>query len=486
MGSLPLRQAYRESFVPLRDFATNAFSRAAGAPLISGNRLRLLRDATENYPAWLQAIGTAQRTIHFESYIIHADDIGRQFAEALTEKARQGVRVRLIYDWLGSLGHAPRRFWRRLAESGIQVRCFNPPRLDSPLGWLRRDHRKMLSVDGRIGFVTGLCVGRRWVGDPAKGIEPWRDTGVQIEGPAVADLEDAFAHMWTLLGSPIPEEDLVPADHLQPAGDVALRIVASYPNMAGLYRFDQLISALAERSIWLTDAYFLGTAPYIKALGAAAMDGVDVRLLLPDASDVPLVRSLSRAGYRELLEAGVRVFEWKGPMMHAKTAVADGRWARVGSTNLNLASWLGNWELDVVAEDQAFAQRMEQMYLEDLNHSTEVVLRERKVCLCGPFAGQPRAPRLAEGSARRAVTGLMRVSNTVGAVITSRRALGPEEMVVMVSVAVLLLCVTLIAVLWPVAVIAPAVFFSTWLAISLLVRAYRLHARRRAQAKNSA
>ncbi len=187
-----------------------------------------------------------------------------------------------------------------------------------------------------------------------------------IEGPAVADLEAAFAHMWALAGSPISDAELAAAEIAQPAGDVALRIVASYPNMAGLYRFDQLISALAERSIWLTDAYFLGTAPYIKALGAAAMDGVDVRLLLPSASDVPIVGSLSRAGYRELLEAGVRVFEWNGPMMHAKTAVADGRWARVGSTNLNMASWLGNWELDVVAEDEAFAQEMERMYLDDL------------------------------------------------------------------------------------------------------------------------
>ena len=287
MGAPVSRQIYRESFVPLREFATRAFSRAAGAPLVAGNKLTLLKDATENYPAWLQAIAAAQRTIHFESYIIHDDQAGRQFAEALAEKARQGVRVRLIYDWLGSLGRASRGFWKRLTAAGVEVRCFNPPRIDSPLGWLRRDHRKMLCVDGHVGFVTGLCVGQRWIGDPSKGIEPWRDTGVGIEGPAVADLEVAFAHMWSLLGSPISDAELAATEIAQPAGDVALRIVASYPNMAGLYRFDQLISALAERSIWLTDAYFLGTAPYIKALGAAAMDGVDVRLLLPSASDVP-------------------------------------------------------------------------------------------------------------------------------------------------------------------------------------------------------
>jgi cardiolipin synthase len=485
MGTPAARQTYRESFVPLRDFATRAFSRAAGAPLITGNSLRLLKDATENYPAWLEAIRTARRTIHFESYIIHADETGRQFAEALAEKAREGVRVRVIYDWLGSLGRASRRFWAEMMQNGIEVRCFNPPRADSPLGWLRRDHRKMLSVDGRVGFVTGLCVGRRWVGDPAKGIEPWRDTGVQIEGPAVADLEDAFAHMWALLGRPIPEADFSAVQTPPPAGDVALRIVASYPNMAGLYRFDQLISALAERSIWLTDAYFLGTAPYIKALGGAASDGVDVRLLLPSASDVPVVGSLSRAGYRELLEAGVRVFEWNGPMMHAKTAVADGRWARVGSTNMNLASWLGNWELDVVAEDEPFAQEMERMYLDDLGSSTEIVLSAKKVIPLEPRARHRRDARLAQGSARRAVTGLMRVGNTVGAAITSRRSLGPTETVVMVSAAALLLALALIAVLWPVAVIVPVALFSAWLAVSLLIRAYRLHRARRASAKES-
>ena len=485
MGTPAAIQTYRESFVPLRDFATRAFSRAAGAPLITGNRLRLLKDATENYPAWLEAIGTARRTIYFESYIIHADETGRQFAQALAERAREGVRVRVIYDWLGSLGRASRRFWAGMMENGIEVRCFNPPRADSPLGWLRRDHRKMLSVDGRVGFVTGLCVGRRWVGDPAKGIEPWRDTGVQIEGPAVADLEDAFAHMWALLGSPIPESDFAAVETPQPAGDVALRIVASYPNMAGLYRFDQLISALAERSIWLTDAYFLGTAPYIKALGAAAMDGVDVKLLLPSASDVPLVGSLSRAGYRELLEAGVRVFEWNGPMMHAKTAVADGRWARVGSTNLNLASWLGNWELDVVAEDEPFAQEMERMYLDDLGRSTEIVLSAKKVIPLERRARRRRDAGSARGSARGAVTSLMRVSNTVGAAITSRRSLGPTETVVMVSAAALLLVLALMAVLWPVAVIVPVVLFSAWLAVSLLIRAYRLHRARRASAKES-
>src|SRR5262245_16620046 len=142
-----------------RAFADKAFSRAAGAPLVEGNRVRLLTDAEENYPAWLEAIAAARQTVHFESYIIHEDALGRRFAEAPIAKAREGVRVRLIYDWLGGLGKASRRFWRMLRAGGVEVRCYNPPRLDSAFGWVSRDHRKMLAVDGVVGFVTGLCVG---------------------------------------------------------------------------------------------------------------------------------------------------------------------------------------------------------------------------------------------------------------------------------------------------------------------------------------
>lgn len=146
----------------VRILASQAFSRAAGAPLITGNSIRLLKDAQENYPAWLEAIRAAKLRIHFESYIIHEDDTGRMFADALIAKAKEGVRVRLIYDWLGGLGTASSAFWNRLRAGGVDVRCYNPARWDSPFGWLSRDHRKTLCVDGEIGFVSGLCVGRMW------------------------------------------------------------------------------------------------------------------------------------------------------------------------------------------------------------------------------------------------------------------------------------------------------------------------------------
>ncbi|MGH9943650.1 MAG: phospholipase D-like domain-containing protein, partial [Pyrinomonadaceae bacterium] len=379
MSVVAQKKTGRPALAPARVLADQAFSRAAGAPLVAGNCVRLLKDAEENYPAWLEAIRGAKQNVNFESYIIHEDDVGQEFAEALKAKARAGVPVRLIYDWMGALGPASGKFWRSMRDEGVEVLCFNPPRFDSSFGWLSRDHRKVLTVDGEVAFVTGLCVGRHWVGYPEKKIEPWRDTGVELRGPAVADVVQAFAQNWAAGGgAPLPDNELPDRDAMRPAGDVSLRVIASVPNTAGLYRLDHLVSSLARKTLWLTDAYYVGTTPYVQALRAAAQDGVDVRLLVPGSSDMSVVSALSRAGYRPLLEAGVRVFEWNGSMLHAKTAVADGQWARVGSTNMNLASWIGNWELDVAIEDEGFARKMEDMFCADLKHSTEIVLNARK------------------------------------------------------------------------------------------------------------
>jgi phosphatidylserine/phosphatidylglycerophosphate/cardiolipin synthase-like enzyme len=193
-GAPPVRaDAPGASLAEVRRLANQMFSRASGAPLREGNSVRLLKDAAENYPAWLAAIDSARHTIHFEMYIVHEDDEGRVFADALLRKASEGVRVRLLYDWLGGFRKTSRAFWNRLRAGGVDVRCYNPPRLDEPLGWLNRDHRKMIAVDGALAFVTGLCVGRAWTGDPARGLDPWRGTGVEVRGPAVADIEAAFA-----------------------------------------------------------------------------------------------------------------------------------------------------------------------------------------------------------------------------------------------------------------------------------------------------
>lgn len=449
-------------------------ARTAGAALIPGNAVRLLKDARENYPAWLAAIHAAQHTIHFESYIIHGDDQGMRFAEALCAKARVGVKVRLIYDWMGALTATENWFWRELRDAGVEVRCFNPPSLASPFGWLSRDHRKMIAVDGRVGFVAGLCVGRMWAGEPERGLEPWRDTGVEICGPAVAEIESAFAQMWALCGEPLPAAPVV-ADS-SAVGEVALRVVAGAPNGASLYRLDQMVAAAARKRWWLTDAYFAATTPYVQALRAAAADGVDVRLLVPQATDIPVVRALSRTGYRALLEGGVRVFEWNGSMLHAKTAVADGRWARVGSTNLNLASWLSNWELDVIVEDEAFGQAMEEMYLADLSNATEIVLtaRNRVALAHGRRKQSVRAQLRASGSSR-AAAGALRLGNAVSAALTNHRVLSPAEARITASAGVLLLGLAFIAVWWPRLLSVPLAVLGVWVAISLFVRAYALH-----------
>ncbi len=465
----------QDTLVRLEERADQAFSRAAGAPLIDGNHVRLLKDAGENYPAWLNAIGAAEQHIHFESYLIYEDDTGRRFADALIAKAREGVRVRLIHDWLGGLGKASGRFWNRLRAGGVEVRCYNPPRFGSPFGWLSRDHRKMLAVDGRIGFISGLCVGRKWEGNPERGIEPWRDTGVEVHGPAIADIERAFAGVWAMMGEPVPEHELPVVDEIDRAGDMRLRVVAGVPAMASVLRLDQLVTTLARERLWLTDAYYAGLSTYVQGLKAASRDGVDVRLIVPNATDIILLRPLSRAGYRPLLEAGVRVFEWKGPMLHAKTAVADGSWARVGSTNLNIASWFGNCELDLVVEDASFAGEMEEMYLQDLANATEIVLDERHK-LHAPRGPHRRAATSGGGgSLGRVVAGAVRIGNAVGAAFTDRRVLEPVEARMMTVAGIIFAVLAVILGFFPRVLAYPLMVIFAWLAAGLIYRSWRLH-----------
>jgi len=468
-------RAYDPNPSPLRVLAEQAFSRAAGAPLVGGNSVRIRKDADENYPAWLEAIRGARDKIFFENYIVADDAVGREFVKALAHQARLGVRVHALYDWMGGLGATSARLWRPLIEAGGAVRCFNPPRLDSPFAWLTRDHRKMIAVDGEVGFVSGLCVSRKWQGDASRRIEPWRDTGLEVRGPAVADIEAAFAEMWAVTGDALPASELTDAAAIAGAGDVTLRVLATVPTLAGLYRLDQLIAAMATKTLWLTDAYFVGISPYVQALRAAAFDGVDVRLLVPGASDLPVLSRLSRTGYRALLEAGIRVFEWNGSMLHAKSAVADGRWARIGSTNLNVASWISNYELDIAIEDDRLAQQMEALYEQDLAHATEIVLGPRRRVHATQRTHPHRARRRGgTGSAARAAAGALRIGNTVGAAITNRRVLGPAEAGIVTGVAIAFLAFALIGAWWPAAIAWPLVALAGWVSIALFIRAHKL------------
>ncbi len=459
----------------LLQLAGQAFSRAAGAPLVGGNALDLLIDAEHNFSVWLTAIRAAEHFILFENYIFRDDETGREFLRALTDCARRGVRVCLLRDWLGCVGQSRASFWAPLRAAGGEVRTYNPPRLSSPLGWLSRDHRKLLVVDAQVGFVGGLCVSGRWLGDPARGLPPWRDTAVAVRGPAVRDLVEAFAQVWAELGPPLPAVISDSSEATDTAGSAELRVIATVPNTAGLYRLDQLIAVMARTYLWITDAYFVGVAPYVQALAAAARDDVDVRLLVPGSSDIPAVAALSRAGYRSLLEAGVRVFEWNGTMLHAKTAVADGRWARVGSSNLNLASWIGNCEIDLAVEDAAFASRMQAQYLIDLENATEIVLRM-------PSHARPDVPRPLRtqgGSSGRAAASALRLANTIGAAITDRRVLGSTESGPLLLAGASLLGVGVLALLWPQLLAWPLAALLGWIGLSLAARWRELRRNRR-------
>jgi cardiolipin synthase len=368
------------------DLTGRVLERTTGGRAIPGNAVHLLHDGPQVFPEMLALIEGARHSVAFENYIVRADATGRRFAAALEAAARRGVRVRLLYDWLGCKGTRP-RYWRALRAAGVEVRAFNRPRLTDLYGSLARDHRKLVVADGVGAVVGGLCIGDEWEGDPARGTLPWRDTAVLVRGPAAAGLAVAFAHTWAAAGGPGhgPED---PGGPGRAEGDAAVHVIATVPGRARIARLLELLAAGSTTRIWLTDAYTVVLPQLRSALQDAARAGVDVRLLVPGSSDLPLVRNLTRFGYRDLLRCGVRIFEWDGPMLHAKSFVADGRWARIGSSNLNPSSFLGNYELDVLVDDEAFAAAVELQFRRDLARSSEIELRPRRLAAALPRLGR--------------------------------------------------------------------------------------------------
>src|SRR5689334_9133101 len=356
---------------PISPTTTRTLDRAAGSRPIPGNAVDLLIDGPDTYAAMLAAIGGAERWIHFENYIIRSDATGWRFAEALAAKAKAGVHVRVLADWLGSMG-TKGKFWRFLRAAGCEVRIFGPLNVLDPIDSISRDHRKLVAVDGREAIVGGLCIGDEWSGDPGRDVLPWRDTAVRVRGPAAAGLDATFGRTWAVAGGSIPAEDR--AGHVPECGEAAVRVVPGEPGEARTYRLLTAVASGAEQRLWITDAYLTPPPPLRTALIDAAKDGCDLQLIVPGMSDVPFVRNLTRVGYRDLLRASIRIHEWEGPMLHAKTFVADGRLTRIGSTNLNYASLLGNWELDVLIDDPVLGAAMEQRFRKDLTGSREVVL----------------------------------------------------------------------------------------------------------------
>jgi cardiolipin synthase A/B len=457
---------------PLEVLGTSAFSRVAEAQQSDGNTVRLLCDAAGNYPAWLSAIDSAQTTIHLEIYIFADDRTGSRFAEAILRAVRRGVSCRILYDWLGCRPRTRESFWAKLREAGVAVQCYNPPRLDNPLGWLSRNHRKLLCVDSRIAYVGGLCIADEWAGDAGRAVSPWRDTAVEISGPAILHLEVAFADSWQSAGGllPIAPQQVQRPD---PPGALSTWVIAGRPNSMGLYKLEQLIAEIVERTLWLSDAYFVATSGYVRALCGAARAGVDVRLLVPGSSDLAVVRTLSQAGYRPLLEAGVRVFEWNGSMMHAKTAVADGCSTRIGSSNSNFASWISNRELDVTIKDPELAEEMARQFEHDMLNSTEIVLEPGRLRL--PAIRRDghtvRARRL---HASRLFAGVVGLGNIVGATVSQRRTPGAAEGIVLLAAAALLVLLGSTAFLLPRVLAYFIGGFCAWLGVAVAMRAWRL------------
>ena len=466
----------REQFNSLTinsEFLKESFDRITDSKLFGGCDVQLLRDAAENYAAWYEAIENAQDRIFFESYIIHDDAQGEKFAEVLIKKAQEGISVKLIYDWMGGFGKTSRKFWRRLREGGVDVRCYNPPKLTDPLAILSRDHRKSLIVDGQVAFVSGLCIGQDWVGNPGKNIAAWRDTGVGIKGSAVMDVEQAFANIWAEIGEPLNNSKLAKYEDFEHFGDVSLRIVDSKPSSSNIYRVDQFLAACVRETLWLSDAYFIGIPSYLQSIKDAAEDGVDVRILLPQSTDIAIIRETTRTTYRPLLEAGIRIFEWNGSMMHAKTAVFDGKYSRIGSTNLNIASWFGNYELDVIVEDNNFGKQMQEMFLEDLANSTEIVLADTEKQKFKKRSKGYRKKHSGGGSVAKAAAGAINTATSIGSVITKKTPLGAAESKLLFLVGGVLLAIALVFIFFPRIASVPLIFMSLLLAISTLIKAIR-------------
>ena len=445
--------------------------------------MHLLLDGDQNYPRWLHAIDHAERTIHLEMYIVHNDGIGRRFRDALVARARAGVTVRVLYDWFGALRPSSFRFWAPLVAAGGEVRVSNAPRFHTLFNIGSRDHRKLLTVDGRVAYIGGLCIGDDWLGDPTHEIPAWRDTGVELRGPAVAEAELAFAGAWATWGEGLPAGTVPAPESMRAEGNVSVRVVATSPDRTTLYRLELAALAAASDRIWLTDAYFMGTSVYIESLSAASRHGVDVRLLVPNNSDVRWVGNLSRTLYRRLLDAGVRIFEWNGPMIHAKTAVADHRFVRVGSTNLNISSWMGNWELDVVIDDAGLAGQMEEIYDRDLRNATEIVITEgNRVRLRAArprrLTSRDRLPRrriarAASGSANRVIKDVALAGSALGSAVRGYRLLGPQEALSLITMGMVAAVVAAVAFLWPRAFAYPVGVVAVVATLTLLARAWR-------------
>jgi cardiolipin synthase len=359
---------------------TRALWRVAAADVSSGNAVTLFDDGSKTFDAMIAMIDGARRSVELETYILKADTIGMRFFDALVAAAARGVRVRLLADWLGARGIRS-SYFPRLRKAAVEVRIFNRPGWRRWLGIVPRDHRKLLVVDSAIGLTGGIGIGDEWrTGLLVKRRSAWRDTCVRIDGPAALDMERAFEVMWGRAIGKRPSRAWRRLTRASRGADLdasnaapsLVGIVVGDPGRLRIGRAFHVQAAAARRSIWLASAYFVPSFAETEALAGAARDGVDVRLLVPSKYDHPWIRGLTTRFYKRLLRNGVRIWEWGGEMMHAKTMVIDGRWVRVGSTDFNPLGVAINYELDAIIEDAAVGAEAEAMFLRDLARSKEI------------------------------------------------------------------------------------------------------------------
>ncbi len=349
-----------------------------GRPLSVGNKVTLLIDGEATYKAMIKAIQNAKDHINFETFIFDDDEVGRRFADLLIQKQQQGVQVNLIYDSAGT-SSTPAAFFKRLRDYGVNALEFNPvnPLKAKKVDFLtHRDHRKILIIDGKIAFTGGVNISGVYSSSPSgsasKGA-PWRDTDIRIEGPAVAEFQNLFLETWTQQKGPeLGACEFFP--ELKREGKDLVQVIGSTPGEKNRDTFIMYVSAItfAEKSIYLTNAYFVPDEQTLRALMDARKRGVDVKLIIPGKSDSNLVFYAGRSYYEDLLESGVKLYERSGGMLHAKTAVIDGVWSTVGSSNLDLWSFARNDEVNTVILGPDFAAEMTAMYSDDIKASQEI------------------------------------------------------------------------------------------------------------------
>jgi cardiolipin synthase len=351
------------------------------APIVSGNRIEVLLNGDETFPVMLRDIRRAKSTITFSQYLYEDGSIARELAQAFAERCRAGVKADILLDSHGS-GKAPSEIIAMMKEAGCHVEYFRRVEAQGiifPWKLLRynyRSHRRVLVIDGQIGFTGGYGISEAWTGN-GRTPEHWRDTNARIEGPAVRFLQAAFAESWLeTTGIAIGGDGYFP--RIDPVGNVTGQIVKSSPTGASFQNYMLFLLSInsAKKSILITNPYFIPDDVMTEALVKAAARGVRVIVLLPGEIDSPLTYTSSRSHYGPLLLGGIQVYEYKASLMHAKTIVVDGVWSTIGSTNFDNRSFALNQEINLTVYDIAIAHRLEQIFHEDLKYSQRITYKQ--------------------------------------------------------------------------------------------------------------